>query len=571
MGLVINHNLMAMNTARNLSTAYGRLAVSTQRLSSGLRVNSGADDAAGLAVRESMRADIAVINQGVRNAGDAISMIQTGDGALSVIDEKLIRMKELAEQAATGTYSTTQRAIMDSEYQAMAAEIDRIANATNFNGVRLLDGSLSTLHGGSGMKIHFGTGNSSAEDYYYIKMNDMRATTTTGLQVGGGATAEILAATTDFASGGVVVASNGAAGQYFAYSYDVSGDGTTSLSDFAGFYGLATGTTLSGMIDLLNQGTAARTYLSFDAASGATMSQVASTYITVGNLQVWFMTADAMTGGTSGWGATNGVGISLSSIMLISGASAGASAGGSLGSANLLASALVDAINGAGTKSILALASGGTVMLVYKDPGYGGNGATVATGTITNSIAFTSTQLSGGGATWAIAEVATQTDGAKYLQLTGNDKGANYDITIQDANTISSTNLTALGWANAQTDFAETEATGSGSWNGADILTQSSAQLALAEITTAINTKDAQRANLGALQNRFQNTITNLQIQAENTQAAESRISDVDVATEMTNFTRNSILTQAATAMLAQANAMSRLALQLLGGGGGGL
>jgi flagellin len=93
----------------------------------------------------------------------------------------------------------------------------------------------------------------------------------------------------------------------------------------------------------------------------------------------------------------------------------------------------------------------------------------------------------------------------------------------------------------------------------------------MAQIATAINSKDSQRATLGAMQNRFQNTITNLQIQAENTQAAESRISDVDVATEMTNFTRNSILTQAATAMLAQANAMSRLALQLLGGGGGGI
>ncbi|MFH1061027.1 MAG: flagellin, partial [Pseudomonadota bacterium] len=116
MSLVVNHNLMAMNAARNLTATYGALAKSTQRLSSGLRVNSAADDAAGLAIRELMRADIAVINQGVRNAGDAISMIQTAEGAMSVIDEKLIRMKELAEQAATGTYTTSQRAIMDSEY-----------------------------------------------------------------------------------------------------------------------------------------------------------------------------------------------------------------------------------------------------------------------------------------------------------------------------------------------------------------------------------------------------------------------------------------------------------------------
>ena len=196
MSLYINHNMMAANAARNLSTIYSNLATSVQRLSSGLRINSAADDAAGLAVRELMRADIAVINQGVRNASDAISMIQTAEGAMSVIDEKLIRMKELAEQAATGTYTTAQRLIMDSEYQAMAAEIDRIANATDFNGIKLLDGSLATQHDGSGLKVHFGTGNDSAEDYYFVSIGDMQATSITGLQVGGGSGVESLWRTT---------------------------------------------------------------------------------------------------------------------------------------------------------------------------------------------------------------------------------------------------------------------------------------------------------------------------------------------------------------------------------------
>jgi flagellin len=179
MSLVINHNLMAMNAARNLGNSYNNLSTSVARLSSGLRINSAADDAAGLAIREMMRTDIRVLNQGVRNANDAISLIQTADGALSVIDEKLTRMKELAEQAATGTYTSAQRLIMDSEYQAMASEISRIAMATDFNGVKLLDGSLSgtALGGASGsqMKIHFGTGNSSAEDYYYIRIGNATA------------------------------------------------------------------------------------------------------------------------------------------------------------------------------------------------------------------------------------------------------------------------------------------------------------------------------------------------------------------------------------------------------------
>ncbi len=191
MALVVNHNLMAMNTARNLQFNYNRLAKSIQRLSSGLRINQAADDAAGLAITELMRADVAAINQGIRNANDAISLIQTFDGALSVIDEKLVRMKELAEQAATGTYTTAQRALIDSEYAEMYREVTRIANATDFNGIHLIASS-AYLYSASlqyfgnvsvtdsaqvtaGLKIHFGPDNSSMEDYYYLRGADMTA------------------------------------------------------------------------------------------------------------------------------------------------------------------------------------------------------------------------------------------------------------------------------------------------------------------------------------------------------------------------------------------------------------
>jgi flagellin len=298
MSLVINNNIPALNVANNLSRHYSALQTSTRRLSSGLRVGVAADDAAGLAIRELMRADIAAYKQGIRNANDAISLIQTADGALQVIDEKLIRMKELAEQAATGTYDSTQRLMIESEYQAMASEITRIANATNFNRVKLLNGNLSgesTEHDGSGLvskgplKIHFGPLNNSAEDYYYIS---------------------------------------------------------------------------------------------------------------IGN----------------------------------------------------------------STASALGL----------------GNESDRTTG-------------------------------------------------------------------------------------GYTVSTQSAAQWALVAINEAIVSKDKIRAALGALQNRLENTVSNLTIQAENLQAAESRISDVDVATEMTNFVRNQILAQAAVSMLAQANALPRMALNLIG------
>ena len=200
--MYINHNSMANNVANTLTSHYGNLQTSTQRLSTGLRVNSAADDAAGLAIRELMRTDIAALNQGVRNANDAISLIQTADGALGVIDEKLIRMKELAEQAATGTYDSTQRLMIESEYQAMASEITRIANATDFNGIHLLNGNLSgsTHIGGSTghldsegkLKVHFGSMNDSAEDYYYIRID---TSTASALGVGNQARSDSLART----------------------------------------------------------------------------------------------------------------------------------------------------------------------------------------------------------------------------------------------------------------------------------------------------------------------------------------------------------------------------------------
>ena len=294
MALTVRNNIMAANASRNLADAYSSMSTSVRRLSSGLRVDTAADDAAGLAIRELMRADIASLNQGVRNANDAISLIQTADGALQVTDTLLIRMKELATQAATGSYSSSARLLIESEYQQMASEITRIANGTDFGGLKLLDGSLSGAHDGSAvqqlgaMRIHFGSTNDSSKDFYDL---------------------------------------------------------------------------------------------------------------TIGNASA----------------ASLGVG---------------------------------------------------------------------------------------------------------------------------------------------------SEATGA----GARIDTQSAAQAALEALTHAITSKDNIRANLGAMQNRLQSTVTNLTIQSENLQAAESRISDVDVSLEMTNFVRSQILTQSAVAMLAQANSMPRLALGLISG-----
>jgi len=162
--LAIKNNIMAANAARHLGMSYDSLAKSVERLSSGLRINSAKDDAAGLAVRELMRADIAVLEQGARNAQDGISMLQTMEGAMAVIDDILVRMKQLAEQAATGSYSSAQRGLMNNEFDEMASEIERIAGATTFNNITLLNSATRTV------AIHFGNTN----DFITVQGTDMR-------------------------------------------------------------------------------------------------------------------------------------------------------------------------------------------------------------------------------------------------------------------------------------------------------------------------------------------------------------------------------------------------------------
>ena len=158
--LAIKNNIMAANAARHLGESYENLAQSVERLSSGLRINSAKDDAAGLAVRELMRADIAVLQQGSRNAQDGISLVQVAEGGMQTINDLLVRMKQLAEQAGTGTYSTAQRSIMDNEFDELGQEIDRIAGAANFNGISLLNsatGSISVMFGSSSDSITIDT------------------------------------------------------------------------------------------------------------------------------------------------------------------------------------------------------------------------------------------------------------------------------------------------------------------------------------------------------------------------------------------------------------------------------
>ncbi len=207
MSLNVHNNMDATIDSYYLQKNYDNMGKSIQHLSSGLRINDAGDDPQGKALSEMLKSRSDVLDKGMQNIQMAISLSQTAEGSLGVIDEKLIRMKQLAEQAATGTYNNTQRMMLNSEFNEMAAEIDRIAKSTNLSGLKLLDGSISTTtkytdkngwfqadsdsySTGSSknafahftknekLKVHFGQTNSSAEDYYYIHLKDM---TTNGL------------------------------------------------------------------------------------------------------------------------------------------------------------------------------------------------------------------------------------------------------------------------------------------------------------------------------------------------------------------------------------------------------
>ncbi len=145
MGLRVNTNLFALNAQRNLANVGTRLGGNFARLSSGLRIASASDDAAGLGISERMRAQIRSLNQAGRNAADGISLTQTAEGALNELNGNLVRMRELAIQASNGTLNAGDRAVINTEFQALVAEIDRVANQTTFNGVVLLDGTTTSV------------------------------------------------------------------------------------------------------------------------------------------------------------------------------------------------------------------------------------------------------------------------------------------------------------------------------------------------------------------------------------------------------------------------------------------
>jgi flagellin len=158
MGIRINTNISSLNTQRHLSNSTMSLSKSMEKLSSGLRINRAGDDAAGLAISEGLKSDIRALDQAARNAADGISLVQTGEGAMDEVSSILLRMKELAEQSLNGTLSDTDRGYLNAEYSALTNEIDRISASTEFNGVKLLDGT-----GDASLAIQVGIGTAASD------------------------------------------------------------------------------------------------------------------------------------------------------------------------------------------------------------------------------------------------------------------------------------------------------------------------------------------------------------------------------------------------------------------------
>ncbi len=173
----INHNVLSLNGQRNIWNTQNDLDQAITRLSSGLRINAAWEDPAGLAVSERFRAQIASMEEAERNANYNVNLLATAEGALSVVDEKLIRMRSLSIEASNGALTTLDRAALDVEYQLLKSEVTRIAATTNYNGLYLINGDFSvgsTVHP-QGIKFHIGTFNVRNQDYYFVNLNDMRS------------------------------------------------------------------------------------------------------------------------------------------------------------------------------------------------------------------------------------------------------------------------------------------------------------------------------------------------------------------------------------------------------------
>ena len=495
MALVINSNISSLNAQRNLSTTQNALNVSLQRLSSGLRINSAKDDAAGLAISDRMTSQVRGLNQAVRNANDGISLAQTAEGALQESTNILQRIRELGVQSANDTNSASDRASLQKEVSQLQQELNRIAETTSFNGRNLLDGSFSAA------KFQVGA---NANQTISVSIGNARATHIgTNAVTGDGTLNNAVAAAADFATAANPVL----AGE----DLTVSGSLGTAVVD------VAAGASAKDIVAGINAKTA-NTGVEAEAVTKAKIDNVSG--------------VDTFTFKLYG-SNTTGVDISVQ-------VNNTADLGG-----------VVDAINAktSSTGITAELDSNGAVILNQSEGFDIGIEDVLGAATAT----FDVTGLDAAG----VAAGGAQTLGAAV----GTDStrvGGSVSFNSPESFTVTS--------AAAGGIFAATTANGSAldAVASIDVGTQAGANAALSVADGALAVIDNIRADLGAVQNRFESTIANLQNVSENVSAARSRIQDADFAQETAALTRGQILQQAGLSILAQANQSQQSVLSLL-------
>jgi len=529
MASFINTNVASLNAQINLANSQGGLSQSLERLSSGLRINSAKDDAAGLAIATRMQAQINGLTQAARNANDGISLAQTAGGALTSVSSALQTLRQLAVESANSTNTASDRLALNAEAQQLTTSIQNTAVTTQFNGQNLLDGSFQSAQ--------FQVGANANQT---ISVSVQGATTNTLGNFGGASSNTV--GTIAWAVG-AGIALNGVA---IGASNATSTAGVSAGSGYAKAAAINAETSLTGVT--------ATAYTTTDSNAGAVSFDATSSNSYVTGTAVAAVSTAGSTGTSSGQLWINGIAI------------------GSIAASTTQLGAIQDAANAinavASQSGVTAIANSSTGKLTLT--ALDGRDIQVATNNATKQAGITA-------ATGLTADVTVPTGGAA-LQANGNllttdtfggttglYTGA---LTLNSSKSINLTD-TGAGIADLQNgglaNSANTLYSSSlKSLASLDITTVTGANAAINIVDAAINQINAQQADLGAIQNRFTSTISNLNTSSTNLSAAQSRIQDTDYAAETANLAHFQILQQAGTAMLAQANSLPNSILTLL-------
>lgn len=583
MAMVINSNIMSLNAQRNLASAQNEQNTAMERLTSGKRINSAADDAAGLAIANRMTSQVRGLDQAVRNANDGISMIQTAEGALDESANILQRMRELAVQSANGTYDSGNRATLNAEVEQLKEELDRIADTTSFNGQKILDGSVGevSLQVGSdaNQTISFEVGAMDAKGLG-SGGGDIVGESTTGIGALTALTAGDLIVNDQSLSS---VATAGNVSEALAtwnadldgFGAEVStivettatnvGDGVllagthsmdiTLTDNFgeASVYKITDTASMDELVDAINEETGGRITASVDDRGRLTLSAEDATNITVAD-------TDTTTNGSAS-GFTNGADNTNFSLVFNDTSSSGNGVKIEGNGANLTATEVgnlgIDIMDDNGNLQGIDVGTG-TTDLNAGDLIINGVeiGAIDVTGTATTTADNTIEAINKLSDETGVVAYETAGEGGTVISLRSTN-GDEISIKYGDNATGSAVlNATGLQERNALS--------GGGSVNTVDISTAAGAQKAIETLDKAIEQVSETRGELGAVNNRLDFTINNLSSISENVSAARSRIEDADFAKESAELSRAQVLQQAGSAMLAQANAAPQQVLSLL-------